>query len=57
MIWDSEHEDAYERANRESMLAFTRCADCERMVCEDCMNNLEQNICVDCENRRNGEGG
>lgn len=48
-IWKSEHEAAYERANREAMMYFNRCPVCKRWVCDNCfMIHEKYDICKEC---------
>lgn len=47
--WKSEHEAAYERANREAMMYFNRCPVCKHWVCDDCFLIREDGyICKEC---------
>lgn len=57
LIWMSEHEAAYERANNEAVLHFNRCKKCARRVCDKCFAELED-FCLECANKgqtREGE--
>jgi hypothetical protein len=59
-IWQSEHEAAYERANREAMMHFNRCPVCKRWVCDDCFLLLEdRDVCRECleQSTKNPSGG
>lgn len=47
LIWQKDHDAAYERANNEAALQFTRCPKCGRRVCEDCYSVLDD-LCTDC---------
>ncbi|MGI6318985.1 MAG: hypothetical protein ACOX1J_09750 [Dethiobacteria bacterium] len=51
-LWNAEHKDAFERANREGMLHFNRCTVCNRWVCDDDFSE-EENCCAYCC-QRNG---
>ena len=42
MLWDKQHEDAYEHANREAGERFIRCPVCGCRVCDDCFYNGPQ---------------
>ncbi|HBU11980.1 MAG TPA: hypothetical protein DEB31_04415 [Clostridiales bacterium] len=48
LIWESEHEDAYERANREALVTFRKCTVCGKTVCEDCAPENKQPVCPAC---------
>ncbi|MBU9728464.1 hypothetical protein [Diplocloster modestus] len=49
LLWQTEYEDAYERANRQALYHFTRCAECGKVVCEDCLDEFEDiPLCPDC---------
>ena len=48
LIWGSEHEDAYERANQCALLVFTRCRICGDTFCEDCAADCGDSICAAC---------
>ena len=46
---DREHDDAYERANREMIRSFNRCPVCMRFVCDDCFYLLDdKHLCKEC---------
>ena len=47
LLWNVEHRDAFERANREGMLHFNRCTVCNRWVCDDDFSE-EKNKCTCC---------
>ena len=50
---DSEHNAAYERANRVAMSFFNRCPKCRMYVCDKCFNILEEmDLCDKCANSR-----
>ena len=36
MLWNQQHEEAYERANREAVVRFNRCP-CGCRICDDCV--------------------
>ena len=59
MLWQAEHEDAYERANRQAMLCFTKCAGCGQWFCEDCLDEFaEVPLCPECrEKQKNSDTG
>ena len=51
LLWNNQHRDACERANREASLEFNRCPACSRWVCEACFFLSETgapDICRDC---------
>jgi len=50
--WDREHEDAFERANREAMFYFNRCQDCGLWVCDDDFSE-EMDQCIQCQKTHN----
>ena len=53
LLWQTEHEDAYERANRQALYYFTRCAECGKVVCEDCAGELADiPLCPDCRAKK-----
>jgi len=46
---EKEHNDAYERANREMIRSFNRCPVCKRLVCDDCFYLLDdKHLCKEC---------
>jgi len=46
---DREHNDAYERANREMIRSFNRCPVCLRFVCDDCFYLFDDKyMCKEC---------
>jgi len=46
---EKEHNDAYERANREMIRSFNRCPVCMRFVCDDCFYLLDDKyLCKEC---------
>ena len=51
MLWNQQHEEAYERANREAGARLFRCQTCGCRVCEDCFCAVPpdgSNRCKDC---------
>ncbi len=44
IMWRTEHDAAYERANHEARLHFNRCEICTREICDDC---YELCVCSD----------
>lgn len=49
MLWNQQHDEAYERANLEAISHFNRCPECSRMVCDNCFCILEEwDLCKDC---------
>ena len=54
LIWQKEHDMAFERANYAARFHFTRCPGCGEYVCEECTTNREMSsgelrpICRDC---------
>jgi hypothetical protein len=54
MLWNQQHEEVYERANREAGAIFSRCPDCGCRICDDCLiqAELEKNgKCRDCADK------
>lgn len=51
MIWETEHEDAYERANQYALITFTPCTNCGRAICPDCAIDWECPTCPDCQKK------
>lgn len=37
LLWQSEHDAAYERANNEAIRNFNRCPECGKLACNDCI--------------------
>lgn len=53
LIWDTEHEDAYERGNREALIRLPNCEDCGKHICDVCSGEfLEDTVCPDCRKKR-----
>lgn len=53
LIWNAEHEDAYERGNRTALITFDACEDCGQYICETCGGELEPDTaCSDCRRLR-----
>lgn len=53
LIWNAEHEDAYERGNRSALLVFTPCEECGKYICETCAGELETDtLCPACRQKR-----
>jgi hypothetical protein len=54
MLWNGQHEAAYERANREALFFFNRCPVCGRLVCDDCFHATETertDMCRQCASK------
>lgn len=47
LVWQKDHEAAYERANVEAAFQFNRCPNCGRRVCEDCYSVFDEQ-CKEC---------
>lgn len=47
LIWRSEHDAAYERANNEAIFHFNKCPRCGKRVCDDCYL-ITDDLCTDC---------
>ncbi len=56
LIWMSEHDAAYERANNEAAFHFNRCPKCGRRVCDNCFSVFED-ICKECAKNENSKKG
>lgn len=41
LVWQAEHDAAYERANLEAMRHFNRCPLCKQWVCDDCFRIID----------------
>jgi hypothetical protein len=53
ILWRTEHDAAYERANLEARLQFNRCVRCGKNVCEDCYLIFDEDgngadVCKNC---------
>lgn len=48
LMWRAEHDAAYERANREALLRFSKCPKCGSRVCDDCFSGLKE-LCLQCQ--------
>ena len=56
LLWQTEHEDAYERANQQAMRCFTKCAVCGKWFCEDCLDEFaEVSLCPGCREKQKNE--
>lgn len=56
MIWEQQHNEAYERANREAGARFNRCPTCGCRICDDCLYSTtlgNDDKCLDCADRDN----
>jgi len=51
MLWGQQHEEAYERANREIGARLFRCPTCSCRICEDCYD-MNKGECIKCSHRR-----
>lgn len=51
IIWMSEHNSAYERANTEAILRFNKCTRCGKRVCDSCFSEIGD-TCIDCDNSK-----
>lgn len=47
IIWNAEHDAAYERANTEALFHFNKCPSCGKRVCDECFCELELG-CLKC---------
>lgn len=51
LIWQCEHDAAYERAVHEVMLEFNHCPKCGKWVCQDCFHVRSHDLtdfCIEC---------
>lgn len=48
ILWKTEHDFAYERANIDALFQFSKCSKCKRRVCDKCFSELGD-TCIDCE--------
>ena len=56
MVWSQQHEEAYERANREASAIYIRCAECGCRICDDCFYTAGRDacdICKACDDKKN----
>ncbi len=51
MLWNQQHEEAYERANREAGIRFNRCPCCGCRICDDCLYLASSGECKDCADK------
>lgn len=56
ILWKSEHDAAYERANTDALMHFNKCPKCGKRVCDDCFSELEVS-CSNCKTQRKKQGG
>ena len=49
MLWNQQHEEAYERANREVGARFSRCPLCGCRICDDCLYIGSQDTSNSCK--------
>lgn len=47
LIWQRDHDAAYERANNEAAMQLNRCPKCGNRVCDACYE-LSRDLCTDC---------
>ncbi len=53
IMWRTDHDAAFERANLEARLRFDQCNSCRRNVCDECFAMEEEDdLCVDCAKQR-----
>jgi hypothetical protein len=53
MLWNRQHEEAYERANRDAGAIFSRCPECGCRICDDCLIQAQQESRCNCGDRSN----
>ena len=56
MIWNYQHNEAYERANREAGVRFYRCPDCGCRICDDCLYGASLEKTEKCRGCADGKG-
>lgn len=54
MLWNRRHEEAYERANCEAGMRFSRCPCCGSRLCDDCLCISLQNAGDTCKGCQSG---
>lgn len=47
LLWKTEHDAAYERANTEALFQFNRCPACGKRVCDKCFL-VTEDVCSSC---------
>lgn len=47
ILWKTEHDAAYERANTEALFHFNKCPKCGKRVCDKCFSEFESS-CLKC---------
>lgn len=54
IMWRTDHDLAFQRANLEARLRFNQCGSCHNIVCDECFAMEEDDdLCVDCASRKN----
>ena len=54
ILWRSDHDAAFERANLEARLRFNVCKTCMEAVCDECFAMEEdEEICINCAEEKN----
>lgn len=48
ILWTTEHDAAYERANNEALFHFNKCPECGRRVCDNCFSPFDD-VCEKCK--------
>lgn len=56
LIWQKDHDAAYERANKDVLLSFNRCPQCGDRVCDECFSD-EGSSCKQCEAKQKESEG
>lgn len=56
LLWRTEHDAAYERANTEALFHFNRCPVCGARVCDSCYL-LTEDLCASCAGMPVGADG
>lgn len=47
ILWTTEHDAAYERANTEAIMHFSKCRCCGKRICDRCLSELDD-MCTEC---------
>ncbi|MCQ2449804.1 MAG: hypothetical protein MJ132_06415 [Clostridia bacterium] len=60
MLWQKDHDAAYERANIEALKQLNRCVVCGAAICNDCTVECEETdgktVCIDCAKKNRFKG-
>ena len=60
LVWQRDHDSAYERANVEALKMLNRCVVCGAAICNDCTVECDEvdgkTVCVGCARKRRYKG-